>query len=64
MNNNAVKFYTHILHRYVHVNVVGDIISGLLDSDSDGSDCDMLPWQPDWFSASSDEDLGDDDEDE
>ena len=44
--------------------VIGDIISGFLDSDSDGSDCDMLPWQPDWFLASSDEDLGDDDEDE
>lgn len=33
--------------------------------DSSGSDDEMLlPWQPDWFTASSDEDNFDDDEDE
>ena len=30
--------------------------------DSDLSDCDMLPWQPDWFKVSSDEEGCDEDE--
>ena len=39
-------------------------LPGFDSSDSDSSDCDMLPWQPDWFAASSDEEQGDDDEEE
>ena len=40
-----------------------DNVAGVVSSDdSDMSDCDMLPWQPEWLTPSSDEEAADDDE--
>lgn len=59
---SAIKYY--MAHKKRKIDNHNLLVSEFGISDSDSSDCDMLPWQPDWFAASSDEEQGDDDEDD
>lgn len=61
-SKSAVELYEKYKQKKVyHHNL---ILSGFDSSDeSDMSDCDTLPWQPEWFRASSDEEMFDEEED-
>ena len=42
MNNNAVKFYMYILHRYVHVNVIGRVGTSIVQPVNSSGKCRKL----------------------
>ncbi|KAK3575883.1 hypothetical protein CHS0354_032102 [Potamilus streckersoni] len=57
---SAVDYYGHYVKRKIHNHDY--LCTGLSSSDEDSDDCDMLPWQPYWFIASSDEEANEEDE--
>ena len=58
--------YQSLNHEHLIFNLLCGMLKGLMSSDEESSDSedDMLPWQPEWFTASSDEDQMDDEDDE
>ncbi|XP_053409010.1 uncharacterized protein LOC123560746 isoform X2 [Mercenaria mercenaria] len=60
---SAIEYYN--MNKQKKIDQHSMICSSVASSDeSDLSDCDMLPWQPDWFLASSDEEIVEDEEDD